>query len=53
MAKLQYNKGAKQYTLNIPKDLVNFKRWKKGEEFEIIENDKGEIVLQPKRRKNS
>jgi len=44
MVKLQFA-NKKQYKITLPKQIVEAKGWKKGDEIKIRINDKGEIVI--------
>ncbi len=49
MVKLQYE-NEKQYKLTLPKQIIQAKGWKKGDEIIIILDENGNIVLKKERR---
>ena len=44
MVKLQFA-NKKQYKITLPKQIVEAKGWKKGDEIKVRINNKGELVL--------
>ncbi len=44
--KLQRNEKTGQYFINLPKALIEAKKWDKGQAFKITFNEKGNMVLE-------
>jgi len=49
MVKLQYisSEHGGRWSITVPKDIVDAKKWKKGQRFAVTFNAEGNVVLHP------
>ncbi|MDI6917594.1 MAG: hypothetical protein QMC80_07335 [Thermoplasmatales archaeon] len=45
LVKIQKNPTTGQFWVTIPKQIAEFKQWGKGTELEVLEHEKGSVVL--------
>lgn len=45
MPKLQYDKGNDRYNITIPKEMVELKKWSKGQSLFFVWNERGNIEI--------